>query len=629
MKSDFGVGKSHWHWPPTALLLLWTTLVFPASNPPADTATNIVIWDTGAPLGTTLDLDQRRGWKLVPNDLLTLEADPPKASSDPGYYGREYAFQGDAVVENSSLAAVFWSAQGRVVVYAKGGNPPANGSFPLVTPPDGKVMELVLPHDQKEPVRMSRCEILRQAGDEAALEVFYSGSGPEEISAVFAFDKTEIIEVRPGVRLKEIRVLSRIEYGVEPSFIGDDLLFDPAAYPSNQTLSTPSESLFLGLLPGEDKMLVLTWPKGRQQLRLELGPEQEGNRHIEALDFGDDGQSLYLACLKAPGIWHREPLKPSYLERDVAISWRRPFAAKWKTQLNEAGVPTTFAFRATKGHIWRGVPGSYDYPVWFQGKEAFFHLSKKVPPQGEALIYFLEGQNTPSSIHTPVDVLKATLGRPACEAILDLPGRKLRTHHRRGGEGVHRACTCGCTEAIQAVFEAGQEVARKKDVEGDLGDMVYFVTRHVERIGQYRGFATDLIPFLEEQEKSAPDLKPQLDNLKEVAQQILQEYDVQKENMKSLGYADDLVRRTLALTDKKDANNLDAYMELLKAWRAMGGAQDYVLAQCHALTRKLFQEAGYKLVTKPKAALLAKEIRARCRQCLRNPDGYEIWANYQ
>jgi hypothetical protein len=33
-------------------------------------------------------------------------------------------------------------------------------------------------------------------------------------------------------------------------------------------------------------------------------------------------------------------------------------------------------------------------------------------------------------------------------------------------------------------------------------------------------------------------------------------------------------------------------------------------------------------VNQPKAAALAPEIRARCKQCLRNPDGYEIWANY-
>ena len=84
----------------------------------------------------------------------------------------------------------------------------------------------------------------------------------------------------------------------------------------------------------------------------------------------------------------------------------------------------------------------------------------------------------------------------------------------------------------------------------------------------------------------------------------------------------------MALTASKNTNNLPAYMDLLKAWRAMGGAQDYVVAQCHTITRKLFQEAGYGCVNDPNSVPVAREIRARCRQVLRNPDGYEIWANY-
>ena len=330
----------------------------------------------------------------------------------------------------------------------------------------------------------------------------------------------------------------------------------------------------------------------------------------------------------APGIWHREELKPSYLEKDTAIHWKRPFPAKWKTQLTEAGVKTTFTFRESKGQIWRGVPGSYNYPVWFNGDDAFYHLSKKVPPQGESLIYFLEGQNTPVSVSTPVDILKATLGRPMTDPILDIAGRKLRTHHRRGGAGVHRACTCGCTEVIQAVFESGEEVAKKEYIKGALDDMIYFVQHHVERIEEYRRFADDMAKLLEAKGGSSPELKTYLDGLKQIAEQIPQEYNVQKENMKSLDYADELAHRTIGLASRKDANNLKTYMELLKTWRAMGGAQDYVVAQCHAITRKLCQEAGYGCVAQPKAAELAEEIRRRCRQCLRNPDGYEIWADY-
>jgi hypothetical protein len=60
----------------------------------------------------------------------------------------------------------------------------------------------------------------------------------------------------------------------------------------------------------------------------------------------------------------------------------------------------------------------------------------------------------------------------------------------------------------------------------------------------------------------------------------------------------------------------------------MGGAQDYVVARCHMIARSLFQEAGYGCLTDTRALPVAREIRAKCRQVLRNPDGYEIWAEY-
>jgi len=145
---------------------------------------------------------------------------------------------------------------------------------------------------------------------------------------------------------------------------------------------------------------------------------------------------------------------------------------------------------------------------------------------------------------------------------------------------------------------------------------------------EYRRFAEDMIKFLHAKGSSSPELKAYTDTLEQIAQQIPQEYSVQKENMRSPKYADQLTRQTLALTGKQDPNNSKAFKELLKAWRAMGGAQDYVLAQCHVITRKLCQEAGYGCVDQSKAVALAEEIRARCRQILRNPDGYEIWADY-
>jgi hypothetical protein len=474
---------------------------------------------------------------------------------------------------------------------------------------------------------ISHVEILRNADDEVFLKLSFSAAGSPEIAAIFSFDRKGIVEVKPSANMKHVRLSSSIEYGVVPGFMGDDLIFGGSERSDTNTMAVPSENMFLGLLRGESAELVFTWPKGKQRVNLLWG-EENGERMIRSVDFDSDSQSFYLAALNASGIWHKETLAAENLEQDVKIKWKRPFPAKWQTQLYEEDLKTTFAFRESRGEIWRGVAGSFVYPVWFSGDDAFYHLGKKVQPKGESLIYCLEGRETPPAIFTPADILKQTLGRQATEPILDVAGRKMRTHHRRGNSGVRRACTCGCTEAIQAVFEAGEEVGQKDYIQGALDDMIFFVHCHVERINEYRQFADGLLKMIEEKRRSSPELKPFLDSMEEIARQIPLECEVQKENMRTFDYADGLSKKTMELTSKKDPTNLKSYMELLKAWRAMGGAQDYVLAKCHTITRNLCQAAGYGCAALPGAVSVAEEIRARCRQILRNPDGYEIWADY-
>jgi hypothetical protein len=591
---------------PAVLVIAMGLSAVQASEPSA----NVVIWDTPQTIGGMFNVRDRTGWNAVPVDLFTLEADPAKAFSDPGYYGREFTFTGRPVIENGRFTAVFYPEKGECVIFSKSDSGPAPLGFSLTPAKPGSA-------------NGSRCRVLRNTGSEAAIELV-SDAG----TAIVAFDRTEIVEIRPGTGTKGIRLQGEIEYGVAPDFIGDDLIVNLNEYPSADALSVPTENVFLGLLKGENRLLVMTWPEGKQQLRFGRGKTEMGGTPIEIIDCDCDGRSVYLALLEAPGIWHREPLAASFLEKDVAIAWKRPFAAHWITQLEESGLKATFPFRQVKGQIWRGVPGMYTYPVWFDGDKACYRLSKKVTPKGESVIYFLEGEDSPLPVSSPVDIMKATLGRQTCDSILDLPGRKLRTHHRRGAEGIRRACTCGCTEAIEAVFNEGKEVEKSQYIEGAVGDMVYFVTRHMARIDEYRTFADDLVKVLRTAGKSSPELKPYLDNLEQIAAQIPGQYEVQKENIRSNAYADELAAKTIALTRKKDAKNLQTCLDLGKDWRGMGGAQDGLVAEYHMIVRRLFQEAGSGCLTQPAAVELAKEIRDRCRQCLRNPDGYEIWSNY-
>jgi hypothetical protein len=309
-----------------------------------------VLWDTLTPLGDKFVPEDRSNWKPIPDDLLLLEKDPPKAISDPGYYGREYSFKGDAVVETPTLAAVFWSAKGCVSIYSK-----------LESAGWRKIVDVTPLFPEGSPGVICGKEIVRNADDVVVLQVSFSRPGSRAITGVFSFDTTGIVGVNPGENLKQVRLSSSIAYGVVPSFIGDDLIIGGSECATNHTVAVPRENLFLGLLEGEDQELVLTWPKGKQRMSLCCGDGQAQNT-ISSVDFDTDGHSFYLAALSAPGIWHKEILTSDFLEKDVKIQWKRPFPARWKTQSYEEQVKTTYAFRLFKGQIWRGAASFYEYP---------------------------------------------------------------------------------------------------------------------------------------------------------------------------------------------------------------------------------------------------------------------------
>jgi len=394
-----------------------------------------------------------------------------------------------------------------------------------------------------------------------------------------------------------------------------------------ETLHVPSANVFVGLLEGENDMLTVTWPEGKQRVRLIPDRKQRESGLIESVDIENDGKSVFLAVLSAPGIWHEEVLEASYMEKDIASAWKKPFPAKWITQLLEDGVKTTYTFQEIRPEsFWRGGVGFYPYPVWFQDGTTFYRLGKKIPPKGKSLVYSLERKGTPSSVSTTVDVLKDTLGAQVCSALLDVEGGRLRSHIRK--DAVIGAATCGVTDGMQPVFEAGKEVEKKEYIEGGVDDMVYFIARQRQRVEEYQDFAGRMMDYLDKTGRDRPDLKTFIDEARAITQEIIQLHDRQKENMKTLAYVDDLARETKSLTLKKDPGNLSRFNDLKMRWRRVGGTQDTLVCQFHTITRKLFQQTGYGCVDRPEAIAVADEIRNLCKQCLRNPDSYEIWADY-
>jgi hypothetical protein len=569
------------------------------------------VWDTQASFAGEVNLADRVGWKVI---------DSSKSDQAP------YTFQGDAVVENQHVTVAFCSGRGRVSIYAKADS-------------NAKRVEFVPLELKGKPAKITDCTLLRNTGDEKALEVSFSGPGPEsKLSAVFSFGGREIVAIEPAKAMKGISLLSTIEYGVVPGFLGDDLVFEAREYPATSALHVPCDSLFVGLLKGRNDMLVVTWPAGAQKMTL-VPDNQAGDRLVESVDFDNDGTSIYLALLHAPNIWHKEELKPAYLEKDVTMDWTRPFPAKWKTQLLEAGVKTTFGFRESRKEIWRAAIGYYVYPVWFEGDKAYFHLGKKIPPRGDSLIYYLEGTGASGAHVSAVDILKETLDRETCDRKLAWRGRKpldlvrpvspIDSHDSAKYLARGRAvATCAVTQNLTSIFEAGAEVARRDEVKAGVEDMVYFIAQHRKRIETYMDFARDMEDFLKRAGQNQPDLRPFLGQMEAIAQEIPQEYDRVKDTIRDLDYAAQLARQTEALAREKSPNNLKAFTDLGQKWRAMGGAQDDLIRVFHTTTRKLFQKTGYGCADVPDALEIAREIRKRCQECLSNPSSYEIWADY-
>lgn len=542
----------------------------------------IQLWDTLSPFADTQD---RANWKAISAGM---------------------ELQGDMVLENDYLLVAFPSTSGKVMIHSKSGE---------------KRAEIAPLHLAGKAANITACKILRNTGDEATIEVNFSADGRNS-SIVFSFSKDQIVQIKPADNMDGVSIFSPIQFAIVPSFISDDLILAPRDY-SLETLHIPSENLLLGLLSGADSMLAIVWPDGNQKVRVNAESEQL----FKSVDFENDGKSLYIALLDAPGIWYEEVLQRTYLEKDIAIDWKRPFPAKWITQLYEDKVKTTYTFRESKKErYWRAGLGRYTYPVWFDGETTFLRLGKRIPPKEEALIYCLERKGTPVSISTPVDILRKTLDSETYERIVDSEGRKNRSSNPPGCD--YDAATCAATDRLKLIFEAGEETQKKDAIKTGTDDMSYFMSIERGRSEEYEVFAHEMLEWLAQMKNDRPELKEFLDEMEVLAREIIAVYEHEKGNIGSVEFSAELAAETQALARQKSPNNLEAFMKLKGRWTSMGGAVEDVNRGLHTTTRKMFQRAGYACVTQSEAVEVAQEIRSRIIKCLRRPSPYEIWSDY-
>jgi hypothetical protein len=437
-------------------------------------------------------------------------------------------------------------------------------------------------------------------------------------------------------------------------------------------------------------MVMAVFENRAQDVRVTLGGEG-ADRAITGseIDFGKKGSKIWVAIIEGPGIWHSIDVTPADVKKILPLDWNMPFIAQWRVdftrqdgltdswdmllpdkesngfikpswlaQDGQISAPT----RTATGEVdrdaykpggpasdrigpdrkrWTTVLGHVFYPVWSdaEGRGYLQPLEhKRVTFDGPVLIYPLTRlAETPIDRYTPVDIVRNTLGVGPCQYLLDVEGQKQ--------EHVGRA-TCHVRSLLNEIYGAGQQKAKRKDIESYLGDALDFVTHIRNRVLTYQAFGHEIRKYLAEQRAAHPELKEALDSLDAIAAQIDERVQPRLQTI----LKDPVLKATVTKTVDEhidptppalaaqlnrdfvakgllDYTDADWQAKLKKEYTDplthIGGPQDDMVGECRWVVKALRQKAAMLMATDPRMASIATEIRARTQKMLRGGAAYE------
>jgi hypothetical protein len=268
---------------------------------------------------------------------------------------------------------------------------------------------------------------------------------------------------------------------------------------------------------------------------------------------------------------------------------------------------------------WTTVLGRFPYPCWLDtaGKGYLQPFSKKpVSFEGPAVIYPINRvRQTPLDRFTITDIMRGTLGVGPCEYILDLEGQRAAMRGR---------ATCATRDALKVIYGAKQQKQRRAEIEQILTEVVTFVKHIRGRIEQYQTFSREMLEYLGQQRREHPELASFLDEMESLARVIQNYYERRQAEIRTpeyvIGLTDEFRKNVL---DYEGDDALDKCNRITNAIVQVGGNQDELVGECRMAVKVLRQRAGMAMATDPRTAPIAREIRRRTQQSLRNPTTYE------
>lgn len=543
----------------------------------------LAVWDAKKDLGGTLDWSAKDQWSPIESPAHT--------------------FTGTPVIQARHLAGMVRQSDGGLAVYSAqtGGLKPRCVIAPSPALPAPKC-SLVHANDRAG-IRVSS-----ETGDRFYIAWFT----PEGLISVEA-NQVPHFEVRD----------CRLRYGLLPSFVGTDICYAPPKMPGGKEFSIPSTQWFVGLVDGNDSMLVAVWKADSQAVSLGLSGAGE-NRLIDSLSIATEKAGFSLSFVEHAGLWHQELLKEDWLGEYVPIGWERPFPTRWMSHffVTPGGQPSfrepcmdySFPIAYAKTRMWGVWFEDWNhYPFFFDGPRTLFHFEKTFIPNGEALIYFLEP--AAADLYSPCEIAEQALGRDDAAALFDMDANGIkRLKYSTPDQFMYDRPVCATTTRLSKIKQE-----EKATVGVNLATHLYEFIREIRgRVDQYGTFFAEMKSYLSSEGKAHPELRGYLAELEGmVAEAQTKSKEIYETPLSSVQRKTDSMKKLLqeGKGDGFDCGDLDV--------RGPAGSQDDLCRHYNRLVMRLAQTAALKCGDSPKKAVIAKHIWDQSRRVLRQPTRWE------
>ena len=472
-----------------------------------------------------------------------------------------HSFAGDAVVVNDKLALALSPNGAGASLYSRTGQALR---LRAVLAPVGDGGEMTL----------AGLRISENSFAAVALEcTFTSKSGNTASVAYRLTTGANLVEVRAGKGTERLRIEQEIKHVVVPDYFADNVVVS-AGSSGRPRVGLPAENCVVNLIGEGDAITACVWKYG--QTDADAIREGTGEKApFQGVEIGcAPGQSLWIALLEGPGIWHSRKITAAETG-EVELAWKRPFAAQWRCDAaGSAGLAHSSSFADGPG-------ASADAArCWFDRERTFVRLSRPAAAEANAtasagettlVVYPIDrSPATPLTAFCVNDIMRSALGTGPCQYVLQAEG--MGTEYPATPDLVSRW--------MEEQFRKGKLKKESAALRERLDQMTHHVEEVQGRIRDYGKLADKIQSACAEPGLNWPLAQEVLKLLEAMRRAVGADENIRRS-------AEQVTQEVLALAEKEvGAEEWQAEMEKV---RALGAIQDGSLARCRMILRQVIQ----------------------------------------